>query len=56
MGGNSTLIGSSPNLVTAGISERAGFRITYLKFLKIGLPATLITVTVGTVWLLIRFL
>jgi Na+/H+ antiporter NhaD/arsenite permease-like protein len=56
MGGNSTLIGSSPNLVTAGISERAGFRITYLQFLKIGLPATLITVAVGTVWLLIRFL
>jgi Na+/H+ antiporter NhaD/arsenite permease-like protein len=56
MGGNSTLIGSSPNLVTAGISERAGFRITYVEFLKAGLPVTLITVAVGTVWLLIRFL
>jgi Na+/H+ antiporter NhaD/arsenite permease-like protein len=55
MGGNSTLIGASPNLVTAGISERAGFRITYLQFLKVGLPATLLTVAVGTVWLLIRF-
>ncbi|MGD2039681.1 MAG: ArsB/NhaD family transporter, partial [Anaerolineae bacterium] len=40
MGGNSTLIGSSPNLVTAGISERAGYRITYMEFLKVGLPAT----------------
>jgi Na+/H+ antiporter NhaD/arsenite permease-like protein len=55
MGGNSTLIGSSPNLVTAGIAERAGFRITYLQFLKAGLPATVLTVAVGTVWLLIRF-
>jgi Na+/H+ antiporter NhaD/arsenite permease-like protein len=55
MGGNSTLIGASPNLVTAGISERAGYRITYLGFLKIGLPATILTVAVGTVWLLIRF-
>ena len=55
MGGNSTLIGSSPNLVTAGISERAGFRMTYLEFLKIGLPATVITVAVGTIWLFIRF-
>ncbi len=55
MGGNSTLIGASPNLVTAGIAERAGFRITYLQFLKVGLPATLLTVAVGTVWLLIRF-
>lgn len=55
MGGNSTLIGSSPNLVTAGISERAGYRITYLSWLKIGLPIMLITVTIGTIWLFIRF-
>jgi Na+/H+ antiporter NhaD/arsenite permease-like protein len=55
MGGNSTLIGSSPNLVTAGISERAGYRMTYLQFLKVGLPATIITVAIGTIWLLIRF-
>jgi Na+/H+ antiporter NhaD/arsenite permease-like protein len=55
MGGNSTLIGSSPNLVTAGISERAGYRITYMEFLKVGLPATILTVIVGTVWLFIRF-
>ena len=55
MGGNSTLIGSSPNLVTAGIAERAGYRMTYLGFLKVGLPATIITVIVGTLWLLIRF-
>jgi Na+/H+ antiporter NhaD/arsenite permease-like protein len=55
MGGNSTLIGSSPNLVTAGISERAGYRITYLAWLKIGLPVMILTVMVGTVWLFIRF-
>jgi Na+/H+ antiporter NhaD/arsenite permease-like protein len=56
MGGNSTLIGASPNLVTAGISERAGFRISYLEFLKTGLPATIITVAIGVLWLFIRFI
>jgi Na+/H+ antiporter NhaD/arsenite permease-like protein len=55
MGGNSTLIGASPNLVTAGISDRAGFRITYMGFLKVGLPATILTVIIGMVWLFIRF-
>jgi Na+/H+ antiporter NhaD/arsenite permease-like protein len=55
MGGNSTLIGASANLVAAGISERAGYKITYIEFLKAGLPATVITVIVGTIWLLIRF-
>ena len=55
MGGNSTLIGASANLVTAGIAERAGYRITYLDFLKVGLPATILTVAIGTVWLFIQF-
>jgi Na+/H+ antiporter NhaD/arsenite permease-like protein len=55
MGGNSTLIGASANLVTAGISERAGYRITYGIFFKVGAPAMLITVAVGTLWLLFWF-
>jgi Na+/H+ antiporter NhaD/arsenite permease-like protein len=55
LGGNSSLIASSANLVVAGISERAGYRITFRKFVAIGLPATLITTAVGTVWLLIHF-
>ena len=55
MGGNSTLIGASANLVTAGIAERAGYRITYIDFIKVGMPAMILTVAVGTVWLLILF-
>jgi Na+/H+ antiporter NhaD/arsenite permease-like protein len=42
-------------LVTAGIAERAGYRITYIEFLKVGFPATIITATVGVLWLFIRF-
>jgi Na+/H+ antiporter NhaD/arsenite permease-like protein len=55
MGGNSSLIGASANLVTAGIAERAGYRITYVEFIKVGLPATILTVATGVVWLFIRF-
>jgi Na+/H+ antiporter NhaD/arsenite permease-like protein len=55
MGGNTSLIGASANLVTAGIAGEAGYRISYLGFLKVGLPAMIITVTIGTLWLLIRF-
>lgn len=55
MGGNGSLIGASPNLVTAGIAERAGFPITYRTFLRIGLPSMVLTVTLGLIWLLIRF-
>ena len=55
MGGNSSLIGASANLVTAGIAERAGYRIKYVEFFKAGMPAMIITVIVGTLWLFIKF-
>jgi Na+/H+ antiporter NhaD/arsenite permease-like protein len=55
MGGNSTLIGASANLVTAGISERAGYRITYAEFFRIGMPAMIITVIIGMLWLFLHF-
>ncbi|MFN2186840.1 MAG: SLC13 family permease [Anaerolineae bacterium] len=56
MGGNGSLIGASANMVTAGITERAGYPISYLYFLKKGLPALLITVGLASGWLLVRFL
>jgi Na+/H+ antiporter NhaD/arsenite permease-like protein len=55
MGGNGSLIGASPNLVTAGIAERAGYRITYLNFMKVGLPSMILTVTLGLIWLMLHF-
>jgi Na+/H+ antiporter NhaD/arsenite permease-like protein len=55
MGGNSTLIGASANLVTAGIAERAGYRITYVEFIKVGMPAMILTVATGVAWLFIWF-
>ncbi|WP_025270127.1 SLC13 family permease [Hippea sp. KM1] len=53
LGGNGTLIGASANVVTAGISERAGYPITFKEFLKVGVPATAISVAIGMVWLLL---
>ncbi len=55
MGGNGSLIGASANMVTAGISERAGYPITYVYFFRKGMPALAITVTLAMVWLLLRF-
>jgi Na+/H+ antiporter NhaD/arsenite permease-like protein len=56
LGGNSSLIGSSANLVVAGVTERAGYKITFRKFLQIGLPATAITTAIGSLWLIIHFM
>jgi Na+/H+ antiporter NhaD/arsenite permease-like protein len=55
MGGNGSLIGASANMVTAGIAERAGYSITYKAFMRYGLPSMVLTVTIGLLWLFIRF-
>lgn len=56
MGGNGSLIGASANLVTAGIAEAAGYKISYTYFLKKGFPAVLITVSLAFLWLVVKFL
>ena len=56
LGGNGSLIGASANMVTAGIADRAGHRISYAYFFKKGFPALLITVSLAFLWLLLRFL
>ncbi len=55
MGGNGLLIGAEANLVTAGITAQANTPITFKEFLKVGLPVTYITLTIGFLWLLIHF-
>lgn len=54
-GGNLTLIGASANVVVAGMSERAGQKISFLKFMFYGIPVTLISLSVATVYVLIRY-
>jgi len=55
MGSSGSLIGASANMITAGIAEQAGYRITYKYFLKKGLPVLIITVSISLLWLLILF-
>jgi Na+/H+ antiporter NhaD/arsenite permease-like protein len=55
MGGNGTIVGGEANLVTAGITEQAGRPVSFGAFLKVGLPVTYLTLIVGFLWLLVRF-
>jgi Na+/H+ antiporter NhaD/arsenite permease-like protein len=54
-GGNLTLIGASANVVVAGMSERAGEKISFLKFMAYGIPVTLVSLTIATVYVLMRY-
>ncbi|MGI6591642.1 MAG: SLC13 family permease [Eggerthellaceae bacterium] len=55
LGGNGTIIGASANVVLSGISNREGYPMTFVGFLKVGMPLMLMTVAISTVYLLVRF-
>jgi len=54
-GGNATIIGASANVVVAGMSERAGKKITFLQFMAYGIPVTVLTLAVATLYVLLRY-
>ncbi len=54
-GGNATLIGASANVVVAGMSERAGRKISFLKFMAYGIPVTILSLLVATPYVLLRY-
>ncbi len=55
LGGNATYIGSAPNIVAAGILDRAGYRISFKDFSRVGVPVTFFTILVLTLWIIIRY-
>jgi Na+/H+ antiporter NhaD/arsenite permease-like protein len=54
-GGNATLIGASANVVVAGMSERAGKKISFLQFMAYGIPVTVLSLVVATLYVLLRY-
>jgi Na+/H+ antiporter NhaD/arsenite permease-like protein len=56
LGGNMTIIGASANVVLASMAEREGHPISFGEFLRYGLPVTIGTVLISTLYLWVRFL
>jgi Na+/H+ antiporter NhaD/arsenite permease-like protein len=55
LGGNATFIGAAPNVVAAGILDRAGYRISFKEFSRVGVPVTILTILIPTLWILFRY-
>ena len=53
LGGNGTMIGASANVVTVGIAESLGYRITFMKYMKMAWWPMIISVALCTGWLLV---
>ena len=52
-GGNGTIIGASANVVTMGIAESRGYKISFIGFMKTAFPYMVITILIAHAWLLI---
>ncbi|HEV2999714.1 MAG TPA: ArsB/NhaD family transporter [Solirubrobacteraceae bacterium] len=55
-GGNLTLIGAAANVAAAGMAERSGQPIGFVQFLKVGVPATLLSMVLATGYIALRYL
>jgi Na+/H+ antiporter NhaD/arsenite permease-like protein len=55
-GGNLTIIGAAANVAAAGMASRAGQPISFFAFLKVGVPATLLSMAIATVYVILRYL
>jgi Na+/H+ antiporter NhaD/arsenite permease-like protein len=56
LGGNATIIGASANVVLAALSDREGHRISFMSYLRYGLPLTAGMLLVSSLYLWLRYL
>ena len=54
-GGNFTLVAAAANVAAAGMADRSGRPIGFVEFLKIGIPATLVSLVLATGYILLRY-
>jgi Na+/H+ antiporter NhaD/arsenite permease-like protein len=55
-GGNATLVAAAANVAAAGMASRAGRPIGFMTFLRIGLPVTLASMLLATLYIALRYL
>jgi len=56
LGGNGTLIGASANVVSAGISGRSGYKISFMEFSKYGMIVMVVTLLISSGYVYLRYL
>ena len=55
-GGNATLVAAAANVAAAGMAQRAGRAIGFIEFLRVGLPATLLSMALATLYIILRYI
>jgi Na+/H+ antiporter NhaD/arsenite permease-like protein len=55
LGGNSTYLGSASNIVAVGLLAQAGYRLSFGRFMRDGVPVTFITLLIASIWLVVQY-
>ncbi|WP_257346266.1 ArsB/NhaD family transporter [Pseudalkalibacillus decolorationis] len=56
LGGNATLIGASANVIVAGLAIKSKQSFSFLQFLLIGFPVVIVSLSVSTIYVILRYL
>jgi Na+/H+ antiporter NhaD/arsenite permease-like protein len=55
LGGNATIVGASANVIIVGLSEKAGRKISFWKFMAYGTPVMIMTIAVSSLYVWLRY-
>jgi Na+/H+ antiporter NhaD/arsenite permease-like protein len=55
LGGNGSAIGASANVIVVGMSEKAGNKISFIKFMLYGMPIMIMSVVISTAYVWLRY-
>lgn len=55
LGGNATLVGASANVIAAGVAEKHGHRISFVRFLAYGVPTALASLVICSGYMYLRY-
>jgi Na+/H+ antiporter NhaD/arsenite permease-like protein len=56
LGGNATAVGASANVIVLSLAERAGYKISFVQFMKYGLMVTFVSLLISTGYVWLRYL
>ena len=55
LGGNGSLVGAAANLVTAGLAEKAGCKLSFKEFMRYGIPVTVGSLVCASGYIVLRY-
>lgn len=56
LGGNATIIGASANVVVSGMAEKEGHKLSFMGYMKVAMPFTVVALIISSAYFYMRYL